>query len=327
MEGIAIEKLVKAAGISKEIYNDPDAFLSVESYFRVFQEAARLSGNEFFWLKKQDKELFSKGNIHWYYGANAPTVMAGLERVYKTTTLKKSLVIPEPLLDGSESRIRIHSGLPGVELPPCLLDAHFCLYWGLEPVITGKPSQLSSLEITSVSPERIQAYEDFFKVPVSGESSHNDLVFGYNFTELPNSYWKPDPNLDPLFERVIAKFKPPAKESAFEKKLRETIHQEIIFGTPTISQIADKMEMTTRTLQRRLKDQGISFSKFMFDFRNNLAAHYLKQSGSNISEVAFKVGYTKVGAFSQAFQKYHGVSPRLYRQNHLSQVGPSNYQD
>ncbi|MCY1187105.1 HTH-type transcriptional regulator VirS [compost metagenome] len=74
------------------------------------------------------------------------------------------------------------------------------------------------------------------------------------------------------------------------------------------------MGLASWSLQRRLREQGLTFSSLVDKVRCELATHYLRQQQLPISELAPLLGYSEASAFSRAFRRWFGVSPRQWRQ-------------
>lgn len=89
-------------------------------------------------------------------------------------------------------------------------------------------------------------------------------------------------------------------------------------GYPRLEDLAERMHLPPWTLQRRLASEGHSFKTLVDDVRQELALVMLSEPALSISELAFRLGYSEVSAFSRAFLRWHGVSPRHWRKVHLS---------
>jgi len=68
-----------------------------------------------------------------------------------------------------------------------------------------------------------------------------------------------------------------------------------------------------RTLQRRLKDAGVSYNDLQNDVRKTLALNLLENETLALAEIAFSLGYSEVSAFNHAFRRWVGQSPGHYR--------------
>jgi len=68
--------------------------------------------------------------------------------------------------------------------------------------------------------------------------------------------------------------------------------------------------MSTRTLQRRFTDAGITFQQLVEETRRELAHHYLRQSTVELNETAYLLGYEDANSFFRAFHLWEGTTAR-----------------
>ena len=85
---------------------------------------------------------------------------------------------------------------------------------------------------------------------------------------------------------------------------------------PDLGQVAAALNVSDRTLRRRLADEGVSFRGLLDEIREQLAEELLVTGGLPVTEVAERLGYLEVSSFSQAFRRWKGVGPRTYRADH-----------
>lgn len=90
-------------------------------------------------------------------------------------------------------------------------------------------------------------------------------------------------------------------------------------GQPTIEVVAKTMNMSERTLHRRLVDRGLVFKTLLQKTRYQLANQYLKERRLTLSEIALLLGYSEQGAFSRAFKQWSGETPLRYQKRLLGQ--------
>jgi AraC-like DNA-binding protein len=74
--------------------------------------------------------------------------------------------------------------------------------------------------------------------------------------------------------------------------------------------IAAKMNQSRHTLHRALKDEGVTFEQVLDDLRHTLALQYLQGKKVSVNETAYLVGFSDPAAFSRAFKRWTGMSPR-----------------
>jgi AraC-like DNA-binding protein len=78
--------------------------------------------------------------------------------------------------------------------------------------------------------------------------------------------------------------------------------------------LAHELGVSTRTLQRRLAEEGVSLRELIRDQRARIAEPLLQGKGASIMSIAHNVGYADPTAFSRAFKAWRGRSPRDFRQ-------------
>lgn len=84
-------------------------------------------------------------------------------------------------------------------------------------------------------------------------------------------------------------------------------------GEASMDVIAGKMGVSRPTLFRRLKAEGVTFEKVLDELRRELALHYLGGRKVSVNETAYLVGFSDPAAFSRAFKRWTGTSPRAMR--------------
>ena len=82
---------------------------------------------------------------------------------------------------------------------------------------------------------------------------------------------------------------------------------------PTIEQVAAHLNMSVRTFQRKLKEEGHSYKALIDELRQDFAKNYLQKQDITISEVAYLLSYADTSAFTRSFKRWTGQTPKEYR--------------
>lgn len=90
-------------------------------------------------------------------------------------------------------------------------------------------------------------------------------------------------------------------------------------GFRAVGQVAAAMHMSTRTLKRRLAEQGVTFSSLVDAERRDRALLLLRTGDHSVNEVAQQLGYSTISAFIRAFHRWTGATPTEYRRRHVRQ--------
>jgi len=103
-------------------------------------------------------------------------------------------------------------------------------------------------------------------------------------------------------------------EDTFLSGLRQSIVRLLPLGDMSIDKVAAELNVSRRTLQRRLADRDTQFLQVVQEIRCDLSVRYLGDERLAVAEIAFLLGYADQGSFSSAFKIWYGQSPRDYRQ-------------
>jgi AraC-like DNA-binding protein len=96
----------------------------------------------------------------------------------------------------------------------------------------------------------------------------------------------------------------------------ERISSELLpHGDANAAAVAQKLGISSRSLSRRLKAEGVTFSTVLDELRQALAETYLEEHELSISEIAWLLGYEEVSSLTHAFKRWTGLTPRQFRQN------------
>jgi AraC-like DNA-binding protein len=161
--------------------------------------------------------------------------------------------------------------------------------------------------------------ERHFGCPVFGGAPRNAVVFRAADAQRPFVTRNAEllAMLAPQFEEEL---KQENSNENFVERVRRAIQQKLTGQRPTIEDIADVLHVSSRTLQRRLQDDGFSFQRVLEEARHHLARHYLNNSVLELSEAAYLLGYDDANSFVRAFRTWEGVPPARWREQRRAQA-------
>jgi AraC-like DNA-binding protein len=109
-----------------------------------------------------------------------------------------------------------------------------------------------------------------------------------------------------------------ANRASFRSQVENAMVPLLPHGTVRAGEIARSLGVSQRTLARRLAAEGVTFSDVLEGLRSDLARKYLADGGVSISQVAWLVGYQEISAFTHAFKRWTGMTPREARAGELA---------
>jgi len=154
--------------------------------------------------------------------------------------------------------------------------------------------------------------EDFYRANIEYSSSDCALLFPKSTLEKPLRHGNPmlASQQDAMVERYIAEW---GLISEYMMRVKSRIHQLLNVGHASIEQVADGMNITVRTLQRRLSAEQSSYKQLLDEVRHQLAMEFIKDPAANATEIAFRLGFSDSGSFGRTFKRWTNQSFSEYR--------------
>jgi AraC-like DNA-binding protein len=161
-------------------------------------------------------------------------------------------------------------------------------------------------------PGYLGAYREIFKTDVSFNQSANKMAFLKK--DLIETCKTPDPYLQKLYkqhaESLLRNLNTPL---TLERYVRDIISANLHRRTVDIEMVSRELHTSRWQLSRRLKRRNTSFQKIQEETRFDLAKAYLNNDRLTTGEISERLGYAELSAFTRAFRRWSGVSPREFR--------------
>jgi AraC-like DNA-binding protein len=233
----------------------------------------------------------------------------------------KQLTCPEEILqekDNEEWSIQFRWLLADEVEPPVLIEC--CFAWVLSAARVGTGTRISPVRVEFVQPRaHVKTIERHFGCPVVCGTPRNAIIFRATDANRPFVTRNAEllGILAPQFDEEL---KQENGDENFIERVRVAIQQRLTGRRPTIEDIADALHISSRTLQRRLQDDGASFQRVLEEARHQLARHYLNNSVLELNEAAYLLGYEDANSFVRAFRSWEGIPPARWREQQRAQA-------
>jgi AraC-like DNA-binding protein len=110
------------------------------------------------------------------------------------------------------------------------------------------------------------------------------------------------------------------KEMSDLEKIKWHAGELMLSSAPRRETVATRLQISTRTLDRRLEEAGISWQEMLDGLRLQTALKYLSNPETTITEIAEKLGFSEIRAFQRRFKSWTGVTPTGYRKEIYKQL-------
>lgn len=311
--GVSADKLLQEVGIGLEQVGDPNASITLEKLDLLYEACGRATGNPAFGLYLGNVARFDTLNL-------------------VGSVIATSGSIREALLDFQHFRELVHPFMdfrleerdnetaviyaPVNPIPMMMKSTYSEMFlagiYKIALSLTEKGFNLVRAEFAHPAPEYKQLYVDIFKTNVVFNQTHSALIFQTTTMNAPllGAYPPLHRNLKIQAEKQLANLH---SHKSLEKQITTYLLENIGHGMLSMEEVAQKLNITTRTLQRRLKKENTSYIMLRERVRFDLAQQYLEDPTITMDEIAAHLGFSEPTNFYHAFKRWAGISPGEHR--------------
>jgi AraC-like DNA-binding protein len=302
--GVRPADLLDAASLPGDLLNRDEAALSPAQYYALFDALDQLVGDRDLALTIADTLSPEVFDPPVFAAMCSPNLLVAAERI----AVHKRLLGPlrlhiQPDADGVNLEIVWPAGDP----PPAVLPVVEVAFWVALARLGTRTRVVPQRVVVPQPPRNVVAVEDWLRARV--ERGNTTLV-RFSRLDAARPFLTANAGMWAFFEPELRRrLDDLAGDATLGSKVRATLVELLPAGAGTTHGVARHLGISTRTLQRRLGDEGATFQELLADVREGLARHYLTQSSLSLTEIAFLLGYDDPNSFHRAFSRRTGRTP------------------
>ncbi len=330
-QGFDVDSFLNEHGFSYNPINkniDPAALpthVSAKEYNHLYQGITWLLQDECFGLQLKGKIPSGTFRMMCLCIIHCKSLEEAIERVNEFTRFCRNLA-GLPLLqhtplkycdDGSVINLLPDSGESESTQSIVSIAASMHMWRKFCAWLIGKSLPLIEVHFTHDKPVKVELLEEVFNCPIRFNASYNGFRYSQALLKSPvihnedslNDFLKQAP-----YQLSVTHF----DESSIQTRIQAIVGNDFSKDFPTIEQVSEQLNMSVRTLRRRLKNENTSYQQFKDQIRMDAAKTYLKRPGLKINAVAALMGFDEPSAFHRAFKKWTQQTPGEYRNSFTS---------
>jgi len=316
---IDLAPLLAEAGVTRQQIEDRSARIPVQSQIILLDLIATALKDDFLGFHlARDFDLREIGLLY-YVLASSELVGEALLRAQRYSMIA-SEGFSARIHDGREVEIIID--YVGVER---ITDRH-----QIEFLLTTMVRLGWHLANSRMPPKRVQVMHHrdgasemsaFLGCEIVFDADADEIIFDKAITQAPIA------SADPRLGELLVEYCESAlgHRHANRRTLRAEVEKAIApllpHGTANVGEIARRLGMGKRTLIRRLASEGLTFTEILIEMKTGLARRYLRDEALSISQIAWLLGYQEVSAFTHAFKRWTGQTPKQVRAPRPARLG------
>ena len=313
-----VDRIFGNARILPDMAGSPTFKLRLSAFCGLFEEAARLTGHANFglWFGNQ----FAPRDLGmWGYAAiSAPTLGSALENLVRLFRYHQESSVMR-LTDDPSGLVRLEYQIVTPMIIERRQDAELSLGMFLNVLRECCGSHWSPEEVQFEHPKPAMAkeHEAAFGAPVYFSQPTNALLFRPDILQRPMP--SHDAKLLAVMQTCLEQLgSGAASDDVLLDRVRTAIRMRLPRGYPSLEDIAEELRAPLGAMHRDFQAAGLTYKEIVEEVRRELAVSYVRQRHLPFSEIAMLLGYSELSAFSRAFRRWTGASPRTYRARALN---------
>ena len=306
-QGLSPAKIFAAVGIDPGILGQRGTRVAIAPIIRAWEQIVGRLKDPLSGLRLADALPFGTGDILDYLLRSAATAGDALRVLARyAAPLMNDADHMALMVSGDEARMRFGSA----GNVPYTCEVIGGIFARRARELFGPTWSLRAASFAHQSQGPRAVYDRVFQAPVHFGMPWSEVVFDRQLLDLPM------PEADARLHAILASHadellsvlepRPPA---TFVEAVEQALVQGLAEGDATLTRVSDELGMSARTVQRRLRDVGLSHREVLRKLRLELAARALLGPQPNQREIARALGYSGNGAFHRAFKRWSGMTP------------------
>lgn len=311
-QGVARELLLADTGLKSSDFEDPTAGMTHRQKIQLFSNVKRLTSDPAVGLRAGQRQRLADFAVYGYALASSATlgdaIAFGVEHIKLVgPVLEKSVRV--------ENGVAIFAGYDIFELKellPLMAEFWFSTAHAVIGLVMERPFRTISLSLPYPAPAYASLYGDIFQCRV--EFDAEVMEWRFDAAQLGDLC----PNANRMTARMCVDFcdrmlkSLGAEEPDIVRAVRlEYLNRQNVM--PKVDEVAAKLNMTPRTLNRRLAEVGLSCQDLVDDVRRKMAEEFLRNTQLPVEEIAARTGFSDASNFRKAFKRWSGDTPADYR--------------
>jgi len=270
------------------------------------------TGDESLGLKAGELMCLGEGGVLEFAMHSAGSVREGIEVSNRYSRLFSDALEPSLLIEGDRAIIRLDNKLPW---PRVVSDFTLSAWYSMHIKVQLSEAPAVEVWFAHPAPDDLEPYHRVF---APATLRFDAPYFGFSFAaeHADKPLASSDASLHAvhceLLESLRARLSEP---QSFALRVRELVARELRHGRPTAWSVARQMQISRRTLVRRLAEEGTTFKAQLDGLRCQLALSFVASPRLPLTEITGLLGFSRVPAFHRAFRRWTGQTPIQYRES------------
>ncbi|MGC8202040.1 helix-turn-helix domain-containing protein [Aliiroseovarius sp. PTFE2010] len=306
--GISVPRVLARAALASDCLENEGKGVDAAAYFRLWTAFAEESGDPDLPLtlgRGASRGPFQPALLAF---SSSPDIATGLRRL----AVFKPLVAPINLdITQTDQHLNVRfSGADGQATPAVMAATEIIFFLDFARAFTAHhvlPHAITLPNLDWVT----DAFRDYVGAPVT----HGDhIALSFTMADAKRPLISADTEFYNLIEKeLLARLSGHGDDAALSGRVRRVLADLLPSGQVSIDTVSARLNLSKRSLQRKLKDENTSFQALLDATRASLAMTYLRDQKLSAEETSFLLAYQDPNSFYRAFHEWTGMTPSQAR--------------
>ena len=308
---ITSAQLVRGTGVPVRVIESADSYITAEQYHLIVNNALRLSRNPLLGFELGSQLQSSDHGFLGYAVVASEDLGQAFTLAIRYAKTRTQLVDLRITNDGDSVTLHILRNRAIGGSFDFIVQYIVTTFINMMRILTNDSEELTAfIRLTDSAIADSTAYDRYLGVPIYFDQLENQICFPTYLLELPVS----SANTNARRVAELECEKQLARIQAGDD-LISAIHKHLdqLQSFPILAVMADRLNTSSRTLNRKLAQLNTTYQKIIDEKRHFLAIKLLSEGHQSIDDVAATLGYNDTSNFNRAFRRWQGVTPTQYR--------------
>ena len=307
--------IFKKAGLNPALLSVSNARYPLEGMYKLWSAAVEATGDQAFGFRVGKEWSSTSFNALGFAWLASSSLKEGFNRLQRYSKLVNNSLITQFYRTDTAYHFKFDTHENIDLIHPCARDAGLTSIIKMARLLYGESFSPVEILLSGDCFDHSGAIEAYVRCPLVYQQPVNLIAIGIAEceTQLPTG----DPEFALLSDQLLMT-RLEQVDNSLTSQVRNIIQKSLPNGDLSEELVADRLHMSTRSLQRKLNDEHTSYQAILTDVRKNLAQNYIRATQLSQNEISYLLGFQNQANFTRAFKSWFRVSPTDYRQQILA---------
>jgi AraC-like DNA-binding protein len=310
-EGLNADDIFSTAGLNlSDFEQKPSSRIPIDNMTQLWETAIKATANPAFGLSVTE-------HVHAvHFKALGMLIMSceNLAQALEKIMAYHALVSDSVQLNLQHTPDKIGFSIravEGVNISPAAFDAFFSVIVKFCRGMVGNGDLVAQLDLIRSEPKSVAPWLAFFDAEINFNQDDNCLWLYRSFLEKTSLHF--DEKVQQMNENAVQDYLQDMNANNWVDKCKKHLIIDLNEESPSLTKVAEKLNVSERTLARNLRAEGFSFNQILQQKKQDLACYYLIETDESMTSIALNLGFKDASNFNRAFQRWYQTTPSEFR--------------